>query len=405
MNMIHFSVPDSAKFEYGILKVLVKLYAFISHYRRLLHIFKGFSSPAFSADPSKVKSKITKFIDFLYIFFVLRMLPSNYHLFCFDTKNRKEYKKYIGSTATDPYAAINFRILWGSDTILLYDKLFFNVICKHHDLPVSTQYGIFGNDMHSCQPSDIQRLMVRNNLNSVVLKPRYGAYGAGIHFISRDQLRNLKGTQPWDAGEYVIEERIKQHSEMDKINHHSVNSIRIITFLCLDGSVELLGAMLRTSSSVLPVDNFTLGGMVIGIDIKTGKLKRDGFVKNFLNFKSNGIDAPSSLKSIKDRIDTMKKMNLVKPGRIFESHPITKTEFNNFQIPYWDETLEMILKAQKVFHHIKSIGWDIAIRSEGPVIIEGNHLWGTAGIQAANGGLLTEKNRKLLLQYGISFYE
>jgi hypothetical protein len=39
------------------------------------------------------------------------------------------------------------------------------------------------------------------------------------------------------------------------------------------------------------------------------------------------------------------------------------------------------------------------------VIIEGNQQWGTAGIQAANGGLLTARNRALLAQYGLSFYE
>jgi len=37
------------------------------------------------------------------------------------------------------------------------------------------------------------------------------------------------------------------------------------------------------------------------------------------------------------------------------------------------------------------------------VVIEGNLDWGTAGIQAANGGLLNRRNRMLFAGHGIYF--
>ncbi len=192
---------------------------------------------------------------------------------------------------------------------------------------------------------------------------------------------------------------------MAKINPHSINSVRIITFLCTDGSVEFLGAMLRTSSSKLAIDNFSMGGIVIGIDMSTGKLKKEGFINFFCFKKCIQMIQSSEYQTVKKNLESMRKRNLVKPGRILERHPITKTKFYNFQIPYWDDIKEMTVKAQKIFDHSKSIGWDIAISSEGPIIIEGNLSWGTAGMQAANGGLLNKKNRNLFAQYGISFYE
>jgi hypothetical protein len=37
-------------------------------------------------------------------------------------------------------------------------------------------------------------------------------------------------------------------------------------------------------------------------------------------------------------------------------------------------------------------------------MIEGNIEWGTTGIQAASGGLLTPRNRSLFAEYGLTFH-
>jgi len=156
------------------------------------------------------------------------------------------------------------------------------------------------------------------------------------------------------------------------VNPYSVNSIRVISILRPDGRVELLRSMLRMSSDRSPVDNFSTGGIVVGIDLDTGKLNREGFSK------------PPY-------------------GTLVKKHPVTGTVFEGFQIPYWEEIKDITGKAQKVFHHMASIGWDVAIGTKGPVIIEGNQAWGTSGIQAATGGLLTPRNRELFAEHGLAF--
>ena len=87
--------------------------------------------------------------------------------------------------------------------------------------------------------------------------------------------------------------------------------------------------------------------------------------------------------------DTKKQLS---EGKILTRNPVTNKKFFNFKIPYWSELKEITMNAQKAFYHIKSIGWDVAISSKGPVIIEGNTSWGTTGLQAANGGILNNKN-------------
>jgi len=86
-------------------------------------------------------------------------------------------------------------------------------------------------------------------------------------------------------------------------------------------------------------------------------------------------------------------------------HPLTGVVFEGFEVPYWKEVKETAAQAQKVFSELKAIGWDLAVCPAGPVVIEGNIEWGTTGIQATNGGLLTPRNRSLFARYGLTFYE
>lgn len=191
---------------------------------------------------------------------------------------------------------------------------------------------------------------------------------------------------------------------MDKINPHSVNSVRVVTLLCSDGKVEFLAVMLKTSSSTSPVDNFNLGGIAIGIDLETGGLKKEGFVKFVLAdnvIKTKNIIQENDIEGLARRIKEIEKSH---PGNIMEKHPVTNTEFFGFQIPFWNELKEIAIKAQKEFYPIKSVAWDIAIGIKGPVILEGNQMYGTAAIQATNGGMLIPKNRKLFSQYGLRFH-
>lgn len=376
---------------------------YFAHYRRMFKLFDGFNRPTFCATNAKVKSKATQLIDYLYLFFVLKVMPSNYHLFRFDSKNKKQFKEYLGDTWSDPFMK-KFQILFRNG-IIVHDKHIFKCLCEHHNLPVPKLYGIYQNNSINGQETDLRDLMLKNNLEKIVLKPKFGLGGLGIQFVARNDLDKFESLSDSLQGEYIVEEVIKQHPEMDKINPYSVNSVRIVTLLCPDGRVELLAAMLKTSSSTSPVDNFNLGGIAIGVDLNTGRLEREGFVKFALY--DNVIDTKKVIqeKNIEELAEHIKEIEKSHPGNIVEKHPVTNIEFLGFQIPFWNESKEVAIKAHNVFSPVKSVAWDIAIDIKGPVILEGNQMYGTAAIQATNGGLLVSKNRELFLQYGLSFYE
>ncbi len=355
-----------------------RIYKLYLHYRRMFRMFKGFNTPSYYG--IKSKSALARVIDYLYIFFILKIMPNNYHLFGFESKERSQFKDYLGDTLEPMYYNQLRTKLW-SNSSLVHDKYVFKCLCRQNGLPVPYNFGLIKNNKINGNGKDLREFMVSHGLNQVIVKPVLGGGGKGIHLISMNNCLPISQLEQIDscAGNYMrdgylVEELLEQHEEMNKINPYTLNSIRIITLLSRDGSVEVLAAMLKTNSTNEPMDNFSQGGIVIGVDVNTGQLKKYGIMQ-------------------------------YPQGKIFTEHPLTKTKFSDFQIPFWQEVRQTAEKAQTVFHQVKSVGWDIAVTPKGPVIIEGNQDWGTNGIQAANGGLLTTINKALFAQYGIKFYK
>ena len=66
------------------------------------------------------------------------------------------------------------------------------------------------------QHIDLRQLMIENNLETIVLKPQFGKLGVGIQFISRNELDKLEDLVSSQKGDYIVEEHLRQHPELDK---------------------------------------------------------------------------------------------------------------------------------------------------------------------------------------------
>ena len=157
-----------------------------------------------------------------------------------------------------------------------------------------------------------------------------------------------------------LEELIVQHKKMNVLCPTSVNTLRIMTFANND-KAEILYAALRVGNGVYEVDNFHKGGMGVSIDTKTGKLKGCAIDKDLNEFKM---------------------------------HPLTRTHFNKFELPYWKETKKLVLDAALVNQNIKVVGWDVAITKDGPILVEGNRRPGFDLVQ-----VLSKKGRKDIMYH------
>ena len=176
--------------------------------------------------------------------------------------------------------------------------------------------------------------------NDIIVKPIDGSSGRGIKKFKRAEYENdpdfygkLK-----ELGTGIVEEVVIQHSEINKINASSVNTVRIVT---LNGSKKygIVYAYIRIGQNGTDMDNVDCGGMACPIDLETGKIS------------ANGAD---------------------KKGNVYEKHPESGVKFIGFQIPFFEEAKKMCMDSSKKIPEMKYIAWDVAITEDGPLFIEGN---------------------------------
>jgi hypothetical protein len=155
---------------------------------------------------------------------------------------------------------------------------------------------------------------------------------------------------------FLIQDRIVQHKAMSAINPSCVNTLRILT-IRTGQSFQFYQGYLRVGINNNYVDNGAMGNLMIGFDKRTGKLMKQAYL--------------CSEVSASDAI---------------ERHPQTNIIFDNYQIPYYDETVEMVNSLHQLFRQFFMIGWDIGITPDGPVVIEGNNITTLYAYQVLYGG-------------------
>lgn len=184
----------------------------------------------------------------------------------------------------------------------------------------------------------------------IIKKKSDSAEGKNIFRISVSELVKDNDTLALVFSEilrsdYLFQNFITQHPELNSINSKSVNTVRIDTFTNKKGEIQIFNSMLRTGSGNLFVDNVSSGGLAIGIDLNRGVLFPDAHTF-FTGFN---------------------------PAISRKSHPVTGTAYKGYHIPFFNEAKQMALDAAEKLPQVKLAGWDIAIQPEGPVLIEGNN--------------------------------
>ncbi|HEY0045897.1 MAG TPA: sugar-transfer associated ATP-grasp domain-containing protein [Flavobacterium sp.] len=260
---------------------------------------------------------------------------NEYFLFHFYNMNHEQRMSYAGTGFMYEY---QLKMNPKSKRKVLINKLEFLKVYKdfvRHEFASLTEIA---------ENPKIAEHLLSNTSEKIVLKSSTGQCGRGIEVRnSTDFTADTLVTRLKELDNDFVEEYVSQHPVLNELSPSGLNTIRIITQVNKSGAVEILGARLRITVNSA-IDNMAAGNIAAFVNPQTGVVEGPGVYSD-----------------------------ITKPEEFV--HPITGIQIVGFQIPLWKETIEMVTAAALVDTGNRSIGWDVAITSAGPELIEGNHDW------------------------------
>ena len=211
----------------------------------------------------------------------------------------------------------------------------------------------------------------------VFVKPLRGAEGRWVRAITRTEngyrmngqdvtIAEIRGWIERRKRPMIFERGISPHADQTALNPEATNTIRVLTMPDVTaGKKPFIAVAVQRIGTELSghVDNWTQGGLSAKIDLETGQLSKAGQLPDDRNPKWHTV------------------------------HPDSGTQIEGAQVPFWEETKQLVMDAARRLSFMEYIGWDIIISPTGPVILEANINSGMNVLQV-HGPLLADPRVK-----------
>jgi hypothetical protein len=319
------------------------------------------------------KSRVSIGIDLLTLFFSYKTYPDHYGLCRLWEVDKKEWKYYYGSNFHPPQSARLSKELQPLDYRILFDDKYLTcILCRQLGIRIPFTYGVI--NPRQDYRAQIISWFETSSADSMIIKPRLGAMGRDIVLARKDRedIVIQSGNQFIALDLFVLKESsivqkvMRQDSRMSMFSSSSVNTVRMLTMLTRDDDFMIVNASFRSGVGSAFVDNWSAGGLSVGVDCARGVLKQYAYDKK---------------------------------SRRHTTHPTTGVVFEDYPVPEWDRICRMAETIQRAFFFYRSLGLDIAVdQDRGPVLIEANAAPDIAGLEQKAGPLL--KNETVLIAFG-----
>lgn len=293
-------------------------------------VFKMDFSRVFG-DVSRVAEKSKKpflviLFDMLYCGVRYGAGPLDYDLFEFYTLTESQRKTYVTRGVNNALVKkFNRRDMWH----IFDNKNEFNTIFKDY---------INRDWLFTDKLSKDEFLKFIEGKDGFIYKPKDGTCGRGIEKIMINDNADEVFESIKNKPDGIIEEIVLQHDKLNEVYPLAINTVRVVTIN--DGnSVTPIFAFWRIGNNGKFVDNLNSGGMAAIVDIETGKITLPAADKN---------------------------------GIQYTAHPYTNKEIVGFEMPMWNNIIELVKNAATVIDGVGYVGWDIAVSKDSIQIIEGN---------------------------------
>lgn len=252
-------------------------------------------------------------------------------------------------------AILNLAISQGKDAAVINNKYLFQRACRERGLPIIPTIAIYEGGKLKDPREDVNLPPV-----DMYFKPVNGLRGKGIerwHYhtqthewfcndVSLDEGALKKHFEAASIKEsYLLQEAAFNHDSISQFSTGGLVTFRIVTILC-PGDAE---PEISSNYMVMPIgrsatNHGSQGGIVVQMDLET-KI----FFSAYKRF-------PLFMKHAKQ--------------------PETGVEIKGFELEDWPKLRELAVAGHKAFPDIFAIGWDLALTTNGPVIVESNTQWG-----------------------------
>ncbi len=297
-----------------------------------------------------------------------------------------EYREALDEGLLDPGLSAAERALFGSRhatvelqrtlnseavAVLAGEKAAFYRYCAGLGIRIPALYGVidaaassWGAGRPIVGADDFARFVADDLPDEWVVKPSGGYHGLGVRLLRRsgdrlidDTGRHLDAAELYgelrshsEFGAWVVQERLRNHETIvGLVNVPTLQTVRIVTLVDRDGAVEVLYAVLRLAVSGGVSDNFVRGSTgngLVDISVADGRL--------------------GSVKLARDD-----GYGFVRASRL----PGSGVQVEGTSLPDWDATVALVRSAAEAFLPARTLGWDVALTPEGPVLVEANMFW------------------------------
>lgn len=256
------------------------------------------------------------------------------------------------------------------------DKILFFEHCRRHDIPTAPIIALISaqarEGIRVPQVYSVEALGKVLTPGEYFVKPSNGSHGQGTFSLSvtAEGLRwqGREGTIDTffahcvkalgHTRTLIVQPKLSNHSLIRKITHaRGLSTIRIVT-VRKAGQIKIIGAALRIVVGDSEVDNFShgaSGNLVAGVDIDSGKLV-------------TAIGSKS--RQWPHMIDV-------------SAHPRSGEPILGVQLPCWAETVALAKQAHAMIDSLHTVGWDIAVTEDGPLVVEANWRYDIDILQVA----------------------
>ena len=282
-------------------------------------------------------------LDMIFCRLAYGFIPSEYVSFGFENKNPQERKEYVSDL---DISVFGYKVNDIVEVQRILDKAKMSIKYKRY----------FGRDtliVNSSEDYPAFRSFVEKH-PVFVKKKVFSCKGKGVVLIDL----NASGRSDKECfdeilkgGKTLLEELVIQSPEMAAFNPSSVNTVRVRTFRTNDG-VKLQYCNLRTGRKGSFVDNGGSGGLLIGVDEKTGVINTNGY----------------------DEF-----------GEQYAEHPDSHVVFKGRRLPAWEQLIRTCIAGAEEDPRMGYLSWDMAHTESGWKVIEVNEVGQFVGAQLISG--------------------